>query len=126
MSVGHSRLTSRKPSPQCSGRRREQLLQLALDALLLESRLRVELVLDVVEDLGDRDLQALLRATAPDGQRPQLDLPRGCSSTTVGGVIQLSGFTLDPPPSDHTMKVPSGLIISSRTASGSVVLSRPR
>ena len=36
---------------------------------------------------------------------------------TVGGVIQFSGLTA-PPPSAQTMNVPSGLSISSRTASG--------
>jgi hypothetical protein len=50
---------------------------------------------------------------------------RGDSSSTVGGVIQFKGLTLDPPPSAHTMKVPSALIMSRRTASGRWVESRP-
>ena len=37
-------------------------------------------------------------------------------SITVGGGIQFSGFTLGPPWSDQTMKVPSALIISSLLA----------
>ncbi len=49
----------------------------------------------------------------------------GDSSITVGGVIQFSGLTLGPPLSDHTMNVPSALIISSRTASARVVDRRP-
>jgi len=44
---------------------------------------------------------------------------------TVGATIQLSGLTLEPPPSAQTMNVPSGLSISSRTASGRTVLRRP-
>ncbi len=35
------------------------------------------------------------------------------------------GFTESPPPSDHSMTVPSSLIISSRTPSGSCVEPRP-
>jgi hypothetical protein len=47
------------------------------------------------------------------------------SSIAVGGVIQFSGFTFDPPPSDQTMNEPSALNMSKRTASGSRVDSRP-
>ncbi len=47
------------------------------------------------------------------------------SSSTVGGVIQFSGLTFGPPPSAHTMNVPSALSISNRTASGSTVVTRP-
>jgi hypothetical protein len=47
------------------------------------------------------------------------------SLSTVGGIIQLSGFTFGEPPSAHTMNVPSPLHINRRTASGSTVVARP-
>ncbi len=57
--------------------------------------------------------------------RRRLPSAPGCSSITVGATIQFSGLTFAPPASENTMKVPSALIISSRTASGSTVLRRP-
>ena len=62
MSVGHSRRTSLQPLAAPLRRVGQQLLQLALDALLLDRRERVELVLDVGEHLRDRDLEQLLLA----------------------------------------------------------------
>jgi hypothetical protein len=47
------------------------------------------------------------------------------TSITVGAVIQFCGLTADPPPSLHTMKVPSALIISRRSPIGSRVARRP-
>ena len=126
MSVGHSRLTSRSPSPHHCGRVGEQLLQLALHPLLLQRAPRVELVLDVGEHLGDRDLQALLLAAlAHAPARSQAPVSPSSSSITVGAAIQFSGLTFEPPPSAQTMNVPSALTISSRTASGRTVLRRP-
>ena len=59
MSVGHSRRTSRSPSGRRVG---EQLLKLALDALLLERRGLAHVVRHVREHLGDPDLDADPRA----------------------------------------------------------------
>ena len=89
MSVGHSRRTSRKPSPQKLGRGGERLLQVALDAVLLERRGLAHVVRDVGEHLGDADLEPVLGragALAHDDQRP------ASSSITVGGVIQFCGL----------------------------------
>jgi hypothetical protein len=44
---------------------------------------------------------------------------------SVGATIQFRGLTLEPPPSAHTMNVPSLFSISSRTASDRTVLRRP-
>ena len=87
MSVGHSRRTSRSPSAQ---RRavRQQLLQLALDALLLERRRLAHVVRHVRHHLGDADLEPVLAAPA----RLRTTMSPGSSSITVGGVIQFCGL----------------------------------
>ena len=69
MSVGHSRRTSRKPSPQNAGRGGQRLLEVGLDAVLLERRGLAHVVLDVREHLGDADVEPVLagaRALAHD------------------------------------------------------------
>ncbi len=116
MSVGHSRRYQPEALAEHSGRAGQQLLQLALDALLLERRGLVRArARRPTAPRADRDLEPVLAtARAARGATPSR---RRASSSTVGGVIQLSGLT-DPPPSAHTMKVPSDLIISSRTDSG--------
>ena len=63
--------------------------------------------------------------SSPAPARLRTTIKSSASSTTVGGVIQFSGFTEGPPPSAQTMKVPSALIMSRRTASGSTVVRRP-
>ena len=63
MSVGHSRRSSRRPSATGSGLRRERLLQVALDAVLLEPGRLAHLVLDVREHLEQPDLEPVLAAS---------------------------------------------------------------
>ena len=57
MSVGHSRRTRRRPSPQAPGLSARGLLQLALDPGLLKRRGLAHVVLDVGDHLGHADLQ---------------------------------------------------------------------
>ena len=89
MSVGHSRRTSRKPSPHHCGRVGEQLLEVALDAVLLERRRLAHVVLDVERTSSMRDLEPVLAPELADddgsGGSPSI-------SITVGRVIQLSGL----------------------------------
>ena len=93
MSVGHSRRTSRSPSGSAGVR--QQLLQLALDALLLERGGLAHVVRHVRHHLGDADLEPVLGALLRTTISPS------SSSMTVGGVIQFCG--LKPPVSacDH-------------------------
>ena len=88
MSVGHSRRTSRKPSPHHSGRVGEQLLQLPLDALLLQRGGLAHVVRHVRDHLRDPDLQPVL--VGATGLRTTIS--PGSSSITVGAVIQLLGL----------------------------------
>ena len=61
MSVAHSRRTSRRPSAERIGLRGERFLQIALDAVLLETGGLVHLVARIAEDLDDPDLEPVLR-----------------------------------------------------------------
>ena len=89
MSVGHSRRTRRKPSPHQSGRIGQRLLQVGLDAVLLQRGRLAHVVRHVGDDLGDADLQPVLgRAGALADDDPL----RRSSSITVGGVIQFCGL----------------------------------
>ena len=67
---------------------RERLLEVALDAVLLEPGVLAELVLELREHLGDPDLEPVLAPPPACGRRSR----PSPSSTTVGGVIQLSGL----------------------------------
>ena len=106
MSVGHSRRTSRSSSPSAARLRRELLLEIALDAVLLEPGRLAHLVRHVAQHLDEADLEAvlLLPARLRDDQR------RRASSTVVGGVIQFRG--LYPPASAWTRTEPSSFSIS--------------
>ena len=64
-SVGHSRRTSRSPSSSASGPLGEHLLEVALDAVLLEPGVLAELVLELGQDLGEPDLEPVLAAARP-------------------------------------------------------------
>ena len=84
MSVGHSRRISRRPSRRRVG---EQLLELALDALLLERGGLAHVVRHVGDHLGDADLDA-----GPRRPAFRTTISPGSSSMTVGGVIQFCGL----------------------------------
>ena len=68
--------------------RRERLLKVPLDAVLLEPRVLPQLVLDLGEQLRDADLEPVLGPPA----RLRTTITSSPSSITVGGVIQLSGL----------------------------------
>ncbi len=72
MSVGHSRRTSRKPSPHHCGSVGEQLLQLALDSLLLERR-------------AARRARARCRRAPPDVRSPGAPPCAACARPGVRG-----------------------------------------
>ena len=61
--------------------------------------------------------------SSPLSLRTTIVAPSSDSSIAVGGVIQFSG--LYPPASEWIWTEPSALIRISRSASGSVVVSRP-
>ena len=61
-SVGHSRRSRRRPSLERLGLRGERLLEVALDAVLLERGRLAHLVLDVGEHLVQADLEPVLAA----------------------------------------------------------------
>ena len=90
MSVGHSRRTSRKPSPHHSGASASASWRCALDAVLLERRGLAHVVGDVGEDLLDRDVEPVLGLAGELAHDDPLD--RLASSITVGGVIQFCGL----------------------------------
>jgi hypothetical protein len=75
-----------------------------------------------------RGVLALRRAHRPrsaraDGSQRHSVLTPGCGEG--GYARQFSGFTEEPPASAQIITVPSALIISKRSASGSSVFSRP-
>ena len=72
MSVGHSRRTRRRPSATASGRGGERLLEVALDAVLLEAGGLAHLVLDVGEHLEQPDLEPVLAAAGALADDEQL------------------------------------------------------
>ena len=122
MSVGHSRRTSRKPSPhQCGWSASSSCRWASTPSLASATSVSGEPISWVTSDstsaiwISRRSSLPCLRTTRP----------ASVSSTTVGGVIQFSGLTLWLPWSDHTMNVPSALNISSRVASARWVSSRP-
>ena len=116
-SVGHSRLTSTSSSPSADGRGGEHLLQVALDAVLLERGRLAHVVDDVAQHLDERDLEHVLRLRLADDEHV------AASSIAVGAVIQFSG--LKPPASSWTRTEPSALRMSRRTASGRTAVRRP-
>ena len=87
-SVGHSRRTSRSPPSTASGCCGELLLEVPLDAVLLEPGVVAELVLELGEHLEETDLEPILGAPA----RLRTTITPSPSSITTGGVIQLSGL----------------------------------
>ena len=116
MSVGHSRLTKRRPSggasasSSCSSRSTPSFSSAAASPM---SWLTSEITSVIRISRRSSLAPARLRTTI----RP------GHSSITVGGVIQFCG--LKPPVSAWTMTDPSDLSMSSRSASGSTAVRRP-
>ena len=85
MSVGHSRRSSRSPSAEHLGPRGERLLEVALDAVLLEPGRLAHLVLDVGEHLVQPDLEPVLAragALAHDDRRRRPPRPRSAASSS--------------------------------------------
>ena len=87
-SVGHSRRTRRRPGSTVSRQLRERLLEVPLDAVLLEPRVLAQLVLELGEELRDPDLEPVLVRPA----RLRTTITPSPSSITVGGVIQFNGL----------------------------------
>ena len=87
MSVGHSRRTSRKPSPHHSGASASALLQVRLHAVLHQAGVEVHRVRGVRQHLGEADVEPVLALELAHD-----DGPVGSSSIAVGGVIQFSGL----------------------------------
>ena len=118
MSVGHSRRTSRKPSPQHSGASASATCRCA-STPSFSSRAASKSIACVTSEstsasaISSRSSPLSLRTTI----RP------ASSSITVGGVIQFSG--LYPPASACTSTEPSALTMISRSASGRCAVSRP-
>ena len=86
MSVGHSRRTSRKPSPHQLRARCERLLQVRLDAPSPGVGVVVHRVLGIRDHLRDPDLEPIVALELAHDHQP------GSSSITVGGVIQFNGL----------------------------------
>jgi hypothetical protein len=117
MSVGHSRRISRSPSGgasasnSCSSRSTPSFSSAAASPM------------SCVTSETTSAMRISMRSSAPF---LRTTMSPSSSSITVGGVIQFCGLTLwPPPPSDHTMKVPSDFTIRRRTASGEWVDKRP-
>ena len=118
MSVGHSRRTSRSPSPQqrrlsasssCSSRSTPSFSSAAASPMSW---------------VTSETISAMRISSWSSSRRPLAHHHRpGSSSITVGGVIQFCG--LNPPLSACTITEPSDFSISSRSASGSTAFSRP-
>ena len=86
MSVGYSRADEREVVAQRLDPRREQLLELGLDAVLLEAGVVAELDRRVVQHLVQLDAQRLaLRRSSPT-------ITPSCSAIVHGGFIQFSGL----------------------------------
>ena len=99
----------------------EQLLQVLLDAVLLQAGVDAEFVRGVVQHLLDQDAQrvVVLAVTIHSGTPSSVI----ALASVHGGDIQFSG--LYEPPSEWTSTEPSFLTMISRVAIGRWAVSRP-